>query len=119
MICCFLYTLGIWALVNNAGVFGPSGPAEMMTRDDFMQPLRVNLLGMIEVTRVFLELVRRENGRIVNAVSILGRVAMGPAPYVVSKFACLGYSDMLRSVIIIIIMFIFKCYFSGELIALS
>jgi NAD(P)-dependent dehydrogenase (short-subunit alcohol dehydrogenase family) len=87
---------GLWAIVNNAGIMGPAGPAEMCTRQDFLAPLQVNLLGMTQVTRHFLRLVRKEKGRIVNTVSVAGKVAIGPCPYVASKFAAMGYSDMLR-----------------------
>ncbi|KAK7110927.1 hypothetical protein V1264_014722 [Littorina saxatilis] len=87
---------GLWAIVNNAGIFGASGVAEMMTRKDFLAPLEVNLLGMTQVTRMFLPLVRRERGRVVNTTSVVGRFALSPAPYVASKFAAAGYTDMLR-----------------------
>ncbi|KAL8595846.1 hypothetical protein ACOMHN_012264 [Nucella lapillus] len=87
---------GLWAIVNNAGIFGSTGPSEMMTRKEFLAPLQVNLLGMTQVTRVFLPLVRRCRGRIVNTTSVVGRFALSPSPYVASKFAAVGYTDMLR-----------------------
>ena len=51
---------------------------------------------MIETTRIFLPLVLKVKGRIVIITSMLGRIGVGPAPYVVSKFAAEGYSDVLR-----------------------
>ena len=90
------HLLGLWAIVNNAGIFGPSGAAEMMTRKDFLAALQVNMLGMTQVTRHFLPLVRKGQGRIVNMASVAGRFALSPTPYVVSKFAACGYTDVLR-----------------------
>ena len=68
----------------------------MMTRRDFLAPMQVNLLGMTQVTRVFLALVRRERGRVVNMTSVVGRFALSPSPYTASKFAATGYTDVLR-----------------------
>ena len=68
----------------------------MMTRKDFLTPLQVNLLGVTQVTRHFLPLVRKGQGRIVNTTSVVGRFALSPTPYVASKFAVVGYTDMLR-----------------------
>nr|KAG5705138.1 hypothetical protein BaRGS_030855 [Batillaria attramentaria] len=87
---------GVWGVVNNAGIVGPSGMTEWLTRNDFLTPLQVNLLGMTQVTRAFLPLVRAARGRVVNTCSVLGRVAAGPAPYVASKYAAIGFTDCLR-----------------------
>ncbi|KAK7494966.1 hypothetical protein BaRGS_00013845 [Batillaria attramentaria] len=57
---------GLWGVVNNAGISGPPLPIEWLARDDYVKYLNVNLFGMADVTRVFLPLVRKERGRVVN-----------------------------------------------------
>ncbi|EDV26643.1 uncharacterized protein TRIADDRAFT_54855 [Trichoplax adhaerens] len=87
---------GLWGVVNNAGVVG-CGYAEWLTRKDFMKVLDVNLLGVIDVTVQFLHLIQKAKGRVVNIGSLLGRHhETFAAPYVVSKFGVLGFSDSLR-----------------------
>ncbi|XP_067649352.1 dehydrogenase/reductase SDR family member 9-like isoform X2 [Haliotis asinina] len=87
---------GIWALVNNAGVTGAVAPTEWLSREDWKIPMSVNILGMASITNHFLPLLRISGGRIINTSSVLGRVAAGPTPYVVSKYCVEGYSDLLR-----------------------
>ncbi|CAG5122352.1 unnamed protein product [Candidula unifasciata] len=87
---------GIWALINNAGIIGLAAPAEMCSREDVQEALSVNLLGPIDVTRHFLPLIRKSQGRIVNTSSIGGRVAVVSIPYTVSKFGVQGFSERLR-----------------------
>ena len=90
--------VGLWGLVNNAGVLGPSGHIGWLAASDYEYPLKVNLLGMVEMNRVFLPLLVQGNGRIVNMTSVMGRVAACIPPYCASKFAAEGYSDILRLV---------------------
>ncbi|KAK7494969.1 hypothetical protein BaRGS_00013848 [Batillaria attramentaria] len=87
---------GLWGVVNNAGIGCVPVMAEWMTRDDYVKCLSVNIFGMIDVTRVFLPLVRKERGRVVNMSSISGRFAYTPAPYHVSKYGVEAFSDCLR-----------------------
>ena len=89
---------GLWAVVNNAGVGGSvMGPLEWHRRDAYRELLDVNLLGMVDVTRIFLPLIRKGQGRIVNMSSMAGRIATtGNGLYTVSKYAVEGYSDCLR-----------------------
>ena len=63
---------GLWGLVNNTGISGPSGPSQWMDKQNFASILDVNLLGMIEVTLSMLPLVRKARGRVVNVSSIVG-----------------------------------------------
>ena len=88
--------VGLWGIVNNAGISGSVGVIEWLSRDDYRAAFEVNTLGMIETIRIFLPLVLKSKGRIVNMTSIMGRLAAITAPYVASKFAAEGYSDMLR-----------------------
>jgi len=94
---CFVSKIGLWGLVNNAGVVGNIGHTEWQTLDNYKMPMTVNFLGIAEVTRAFLPLIRTSGGRIVNMVSFLGRYAtVNSAPYVASKFAAEGYCNVLR-----------------------
>jgi retinol dehydrogenase-16 len=90
--------VGIWCLVNNAGIAGNVGPTDWNTRGDYEKVMAVNLYGMIDMTNAFLPLIRKERGRIVNMTSICGRITLAPAPYCASKYAAEAYSDSLRYV---------------------
>ena len=64
----------------------------------YAQVFNINLFGMVEVTRIFLPLLKRgHKGCIVNTASIMGRLATPLcAPYVCSKFGVEAYSDIIR-----------------------
>ncbi|KAH9504541.1 Retinol dehydrogenase 7 [Bulinus truncatus] len=87
---------GLWAIINNAGVFGSFGACEWFGKSDYQETINVNLLGMVSVINTFLPLVRKCKGRIVNMASVVGRFAIIPAPYSVSKFCVEAYTDCLR-----------------------
>uniref|UniRef100_A0A0B6Z2G0 Uncharacterized protein n=1 Tax=Arion vulgaris TaxID=1028688 RepID=A0A0B6Z2G0_9EUPU len=87
---------GIWAVINNAGIMGVTGPCEWLQKSDYEATIQVNFLGMVSVTNAFLPLVRKARGRIINMSSALGRFACLPASYSVSKFCVEAYSDCLR-----------------------
>ncbi|VDI15640.1 Hypothetical predicted protein [Mytilus galloprovincialis] len=87
---------GLWGVVNNAGITGNLGPVEWLTRKDYQAAFEINTLGMVETTRIFLPLIIKEKGRIVNITSMMGRIAAANPTYIVSKFAAEGYSDVLR-----------------------
>ncbi|KAI4546362.1 hypothetical protein MG293_002917 [Ovis ammon polii] len=87
---------GLWGLVNNAGIFHSHGYAEWVKIETYRDTLRVNLIGVIEVTLSMLPLVRRAQGRIVNVSSILGRIAFFGAVYCCSKYGVEAFSDILR-----------------------
>ena len=91
--------LGLWALVNNAGVAGSIGPIDWTIKEDYVSTLDINLYGVIFVSKAFLPLLRMEPGRIINMSSMAGRYANVSAPYVVSKYGVEGFSDSLRFVI--------------------
>ena len=74
------------------------GFLEWFTRQDYESVLSVNLFGMIEVTRLFLPLIRTGQGRIVNIASLLGRIGVAPIPYTISKYGVEAFSDCLRFV---------------------
>ncbi|XP_052082336.1 17-beta-hydroxysteroid dehydrogenase type 6-like [Mytilus californianus] len=87
---------GLWSIVNNAGIVGTIGPVQWLTREDYRSTFEINTLGIVETTRIFLPLVLKEKGRIVNITSMMGRIAAANSTYVVSKFAAEGYLDVLR-----------------------
>ncbi|KAK7087252.1 hypothetical protein V1264_021326 [Littorina saxatilis] len=89
-------SLGLWAVINNAGIMPSMAPLELTPRDCFQRTLAVNLTGTVEVTRACLPLVRRSRGRIINMSSVSGRLGFVAMDYTVSKFAVEGFSDCLR-----------------------
>ncbi len=89
--------LGLWAVVNNAGIVGCSGPIDWMAPEDFMETLHVNAIGSHSVTKAFLPLLRGQGGRVVITSSIVGRCVIPlSAPYMVSKYAAEGMAECLR-----------------------
>ena len=85
-------------LVNNAGVI-QVGPVEHMQQADFQDALDVHFWAAYYATEAALPHLRaRGDGRIVNIASVAGKVAVPHlAPYVASKFALVGYSDVMRA----------------------
>ena len=83
-------------MVNNAGIAGPTAPTEWLTNEDFEETIAVDLFGVIYVTKAFLALVRKGEGRIVNMASICGRISVATAPYSAAKFGVEGFTDALR-----------------------
>jgi NAD(P)-dependent dehydrogenase (short-subunit alcohol dehydrogenase family) len=85
-------------LVNNAGVI-EVGPAETMTLADYQEAMAVNFWGVVHPTLAVLPAMReRRQGRIVNIISIGGRLGVPHlVPYSASKFATLGFSQGLRA----------------------
>ncbi|KAJ7317797.1 hypothetical protein JRQ81_003959 [Phrynocephalus forsythii] len=87
---------GLWGLVNNAGIGVPTAPNGWLTKEDFENVIRVNLLGLIDVTLHMLPLVRRARGRVVNVASVIGRLAVFGGGYCPSKYGVEAFSDSLR-----------------------
>ena len=85
-------------MVNNAGIGGEcGGMAEWLTVQDYLDVMRVNLLGVVDVTTTFLPLLKKEHGRIVNTSSVAGRNAgIFNAPYSISKYGVEAFSDIIR-----------------------
>ena len=85
-------------LVNNAGII-QVGPFDHMTIDDYERAMRIHfwapLYGMLAAIPQMRE---QGEGRIVNIASIAGKIAVPHlAPYVASKFALVGLSDVFRA----------------------
>jgi NAD(P)-dependent dehydrogenase (short-subunit alcohol dehydrogenase family) len=87
---------GLAGLVNNAGI-AVGGPIETVPMDDVRRQFEVNVIGLIAVTRIFTEDLRRARGRIVHMGSIAGRHA---APflglYAATKHAVEAITDSMR-----------------------
>ncbi|XP_014809977.1 PREDICTED: dehydrogenase/reductase SDR family member 9 isoform X1 [Calidris pugnax] len=87
---------GLWGLVNNAGILGPTAPTDWLDIEHFREPIEVNLIGLINVTINMLPLIKKAKGRIVNVSSIGGRLAFSGGGYFPSKFGVEGFNDSLR-----------------------
>jgi NAD(P)-dependent dehydrogenase (short-subunit alcohol dehydrogenase family) len=86
----------LWALVNNAGI-AIAGPLEFFPLEKLRHQLEVNLVGQIAVVQTFLPLIRTARGRIINISSVAGVVSSPfSGPYVASKHALEGITDVLR-----------------------
>jgi 3-oxoacyl-[acyl-carrier protein] reductase len=87
----------VTVLVNNAGVLGPAGPLTDNDWDDWVETVRVNLLGTVAMCRAVLPGMRaRGYGKIVN---LSGGGATGPRPnfsaYAASKTAVVRLTETL------------------------
>ena len=88
-------------LVNNAGI-AVGGPVRYLDVDYFRHQFEVNLFGLIEVTKQFLDLLIANNdnkmkNKIINIGSISGKRSYPfVAPYTSSKHALEGFTDSLR-----------------------
>lgn len=87
---------GLDVLINNAG-YGLFSPFEYVDHRYVRQHIDTNVVGTITMTRVFLPLLKRARGRIINISSGSGIVAIPfMAMYSASKHAIEGFSDALR-----------------------
>jgi len=88
-------------LVNNSGI-ALGGPFKYLNTDIFRKQLEVNVLGVVSVTRNFLNLLgaykgSKNQGKIIMISSVSGHRAYPyMSPYSASKFALEGMSDSLR-----------------------
>ena len=89
----------LFAIINNAGIVD-NRAVEMTTPpnvDDVKKLLDVNFLGMVRVTRMFLPLIRKSKGRVINTSSIAARIAIRNfSAYSSSKAAVSKFSDCLQ-----------------------
>jgi NAD(P)-dependent dehydrogenase (short-subunit alcohol dehydrogenase family) len=85
------------ALFNN-GAFAMPGAVEDIPTDAFRALFEANFFGWHELIRLAIPAMRaRGAGRIVQCSSVLGLAALRfRAPYIASKFAVEGYTDVLR-----------------------
>lgn len=87
---------GLAGLVNNAGV-GVLAPVEALDRTHWEWVMGVNVIGMATLTQALLPSLIEGRGRVVGMGSGAGRIGFPLfAPYVTSKFALEGFTDVLR-----------------------
>ena len=88
---------GCDVLVNDAGVPG-GGPFAAASADQIERIVRVNLLGVLLVTKAFLPtMLERGRGHVVNVASLAGRFAIpGSAVYSATKHGVVAFSESLH-----------------------
>lgn len=84
-------------LVNNAGVYGPKGPSELVDWDAWVRAIEINLLGSILTARAILPHFRKKGyGKI---IQLSGGGATSPLPYIsayaASKAGIVRYMETL------------------------
>jgi NAD(P)-dependent dehydrogenase (short-subunit alcohol dehydrogenase family) len=83
------------ALVNNAGVSGPTAPLAEVALQDWQRTLDVNLTGVFLCARAALPLLHKNGGgSIVNLSSVAGRLGFSlRTPYSATKFGVIGLTE--------------------------
>jgi len=84
-------------LVNNAGVYGPMGSIDQVDWDEWVDAIRINLLGLVYCCREAVKLLRPQRyGKIIN---LSGGGATNPLPgissYAASKAAVVRFTETL------------------------
>ena len=93
---------GVNLLCANAGVLARVAPLADHTVGDWEYTFSVNVLGVVKTVDAFLPALRARapDAHILNTASLGGVTADVRAPigaYIASKYACVGYSEMLRA----------------------
>ena len=93
---------GVNLLCANAGVLARIGTLGEHTVGDWEYTLSVNVMGIVKTVAAFLPALRESapDAHIVTTASLGGLVSDVRAPigaYITSKYACVGYSEMLRA----------------------
>lgn len=70
-------SVGLWGLVNNAGILHCSVDAELHPISVYRRCMEVNFLAAVNMCQIFLPLLRTSRGRIVNMCSLAGRSDRG------------------------------------------
>jgi NAD(P)-dependent dehydrogenase (short-subunit alcohol dehydrogenase family) len=93
---------GVNLLCANAGVLARVAPLAAHTVADWEYTLSVNVLGIVKTVNAFLPALRERapDAHVLTTASLGGIVSDVRAPigaYIASKYACVGYSEMLRA----------------------
>lgn len=88
---------GLDALINNAGVSGPTGPVDEIAPEEWERCLAINITGQFNCARLAVPHLRQsKNPSIVNLSSIAGRLGYAlRTPYAASKWAVIGFTKSL------------------------
>jgi NAD(P)-dependent dehydrogenase (short-subunit alcohol dehydrogenase family) len=88
---------GLDALINNAGISGPTGPVDEILPEDWERCLAINITGQFNCVRIAVPHLRQSNNAsIVNLSSIAGRLGYPlRTPYAASKWAVIGFTKSL------------------------
>ena len=88
---------GLDALINNAGIAGPTGPIESIDPAEWRRCIDVDLTGMFLVTRLAVPLLKQNTeGCIVNMSSAAGRFGYAfRTPYAAAKWGVVGLTQSL------------------------
>jgi NAD(P)-dependent dehydrogenase (short-subunit alcohol dehydrogenase family) len=88
---------GLDALINNAGIAGPTGPVESIAPAEWDRCLAVNITGQFNCARLAVPYLRKsKNASIVNMSSAAGRLGFPlRTPYSSSKWAVVGFTKSL------------------------
>jgi 2-hydroxycyclohexanecarboxyl-CoA dehydrogenase len=92
---------GVNLLCANAGVLARVAPLAEHTIGDWEYTLSVNVMGVVKTVAAFLPALRAKapDAHILNTASLGGLISEVRVPigaYIASKYACVGYSEMLR-----------------------
>ena len=88
---------GLDAMINNAGVSGPTGPVDEIAPEDWERCLAINITGQFNCARLAVPLLKQsKNASIVNLSSIAGRLGYPlRSAYAASKWAVIGFTKSL------------------------
>ncbi|MBA8880950.1 SDR family oxidoreductase [Phyllobacterium myrsinacearum] len=88
---------GLDALINNAGIAGPTGSVDEITTDDWRRCIDICLTGQFLCTRLAVPLLKASGGgSIVNMSSAAGRHGYAyRTPYSAAKFGVIGFTQSL------------------------